>query len=202
MACKVHPDRESVAICITCKQELCEECQQVGPDGKSYCAAHVPADQPAPQPTAQPTAQPAAQPAPEVEMPPRGDATSVTGAAGESPILAGLCYLCWLLAPLSFVIPIIVLATDYKQSRFMRYHAFNGIFWGVALLVISGALWVALRVMDAIGFPGIILMPIGLLRWAVLVAGMVASILFLVKANNRQDVRIPAISDLADKQAK
>ncbi len=186
MACKVHPEAESVAICMTCKDELCEECRQAGPDGKSYCAAHVPA----------------ARPATDVEMPPLGDAVSMTGAATDSPILAGLCYLCWVLAPISFVIPIIVLAGDYKRSRFMRYHAYNGLFWGVAMVVIPGALWLAIRFADMIGLPVIVVMPFGLARWALLVAGLIASIVFLAKANNRGDVRIPAISDLADKQAK
>ncbi len=196
MACKVHPDRESVAICVTCKQELCEECRQVGPDGKSYCAAHLPAPQP------EPTSRPAAQPAPEVEMPPMGDAVAMTGAATDSPILAGLCYLCWLLTPISFVIPIIVLAGDYKQSRFMRYHAYNGIFWGLALIVIGVLLKIAVFVAKLVGVPGFMRMPLNMVLWFLLPVALVASILFLVKANNRQDVRIPAISDLADKQAK
>ena len=186
MACKVHPDRESVAICMTCQQELCEECRHVGPYGKSYCAAHLPADQPAA----------------DVEMPPRGDAASMTGAATESPILAALCYLCWILPPLSFVVPIIVLATDYKQSRFMRYHAFNGIFWGLAVLLALGSMWFAAVVAGLIGIPGILVWFFYKLRTLVGVVALVLSVVFALKANNRQDVRIPAISDLTDNQAK
>ena len=186
MACKVHPDTESVAICMTCQQELCEECRQSGSDGKSYCAAHVPA----------------AGPATDVEMPPMGDPVSMAGAATDSPILAGLCYLCWLLAPISFVIPIIVLAGDYKQSRFMRYHAFNGIFWGLALIVIGVLLKAAAFVAKLVGVPGFMRMPLNMVLWFLLPVALIASVMFLAKANNRQDVRIPAISDLADKQAK
>ncbi len=181
MACANHADRESVAICMTCKQELCDECRQVGPDGKSYCPEHVPAD---------------------VEMPPMGTAQPATGSSTESPILAALCYLCWILTPISFLVPVIVLAGDYKQSRYMRYHAYNGIFWGLALIVIGVALSVALWVMKAIGLPGFIRAPLGLVSWAVLPVGLIASILFASKANNRQDVKIPGISGLADKQVK
>jgi uncharacterized membrane protein len=135
-------------------------------------------------------------------MPPLGDAASMTGAATDSPILAGLCYLCWLLTPISFVIPVIVLATDYKQSRFMRYHAFNGIFWGLALIVIGVLLKIAAFVVKLAGVPRLMRMPLDMVLWLLLPVALIASILFLVKANNRQDVRIPGISDLADNQAK
>jgi|GEM_PF-5405677 len=203
MACKNHPDRDSVAICMTCKEELCEECRQVGPDGKSYCADHLPAEQP--------QAAEAPAPAQEVEMPPRGTAEPAThlrqgyggqagGGGNESPPLAALCYLCWVLTPLSFVVPIIVLATDYKNSRYMRYHAYNGLFWGLALLVLGVVLSVTIWVMTTMGIPYIVRMPLGTVRWLLLPVALVLSILFAVKANNREDVRIPLITDFAAKQ--
>ena len=197
MACKNHPDRESVAICVTCKQELCEECRHIGPDGKSYCAEHVPAAQPATEPA--PAAAPAA-PAADVEMPPRGTPEPAGGGGNESSALAALSYLCWILTPLSFVVPIIVLATDYKQSRYMRYHAYNGLFWGLGLLVLGILLSLTIAITHMLGIPYIIRMPLGLVRWALLPVALIFSIVFAVKANNRENVRIPVISDIADKQ--
>lgn len=187
MACKNHPDRDSVAICMTCREELCDECRQVGPDGKSYCADHVP------------VAQPQAAPAPEVEMSPIG-APQPAAPTNESAPLAALCYLCWVLTPLSFVIPIIVLATDYKNSRYMRYHAYNGLIWGLALLAVGVLLSVAIWFMTLVGIPYIIRMPLGMVRWALVPVALIVSILFAVKANNREDVKIPVITDLATKQ--
>jgi len=191
MACKTHPDRDSVAICMTCREELCDECRQVGADGKSYCAEHLPA------------AQPPAAPAQEVEMPPRSASAPVVSAGwgNESAPLAALCYLCWILTPLSFLIPIIVLATDYKNSRYMRYHGYNGLFWGIAVVVIMGALRFGLIAMRIIGMPGILRSPLELAWWLVGPVALVVSILFAVKANNREDVNIPVITDLARKQA-
>lgn len=187
MACKNHPDRDSVAICMICKQELCEECRRVGPDGKSYCADHLPA----------------AQPAQEVEMPPRAAPEPVvsTGTGNESSALAALCYLCWILTPLSFAIPIIVLATDYKSSRYMRYHGYNGLFWGIAVVVVMSMLRFGLMFMRIIGIPGILRSPLELAWWVLGPIALIISILFAVKANNREDVKIPVITDLATKQA-
>ena len=228
MACANHPDRESVAICMTCRKELCGDCRQVGPDGKSYCADHMPAaaPQPQPQPEAQPAPSqpeqafempPAGQPQPEptpqaapsqppqaFEMPPAGQPQAgASTAGGESTVLAALCYLCWILPPLSFVVPIIVLATDqYKGSRYMRHHAWNGLFWGIAVVVVMGALKIALMVMGLAGLPGIMRAPLSMLLWVIGPVALVLSILFAVKANNRETFRIPVISDLADQQVK
>ena len=183
MACKFHPDRESVAMCVTCGAELCEECRKVAPDGRSYCLEHLPQ---------------------EVEMPPRAAPEGAPAAAGnESTGLAAACYFSWILAPLSFVLPIIPLVSSgMKGSRYMRYHAFNGLFWGIGVIVIGVILGV-LQIFLGIG--GVL--PYALLRLIRMVcnlwwlAALIGSIMFAIKANNRQKVTIPVISDRAEKQA-
>ncbi len=181
MACKFHPDRESVAMCVTCGAELCEECRHVGADGKSYCAEHLPQ---------------------EVEMPPRAAPEGAPAAAGnDSTGLAAACYFSWILAPLSFVIPIIALVSSgYKESRYMRYHAYNGLFWGIAVIVI-GVVLAFVQIFLGITGLGVLARLIGLVLNVYGLAALIASIMFAIKASNRQEVKIPVISDLAEKQA-
>ncbi len=199
MACKQHPDRESVAICVTCREELCEQCRRVGPDGKSYCAAHLPASQPQPQPTAAAAPQPSA--GAENPQPAAPVMTAAGASANESTALAALCCLCWILTPVSFVIPVIVLATDYKNSRYMRYHGYNGLFWGIAVVLVMGLLRFGEVPVRILGLSAILRAPLGLAWWLVGPAALILSIVFAVKANNREDVRIPVISDLAIRQS-
>ncbi len=185
MACKFHPDRESVAMCVVCGAELCEECRHVGADGKSYCAEHLP------QP---------------MEMPPSAaiGATAAAGGTTESTGLAAACYFSWIVAPLSFILPVIPLASaNYKGSRYMRYHAYNGLFWGLALVVLLAAFWmlaVVTGLMPFIGRPLVRLL--FMVRNLLVPAWLIISILFAIRASNRQKVNIPVISDLAEKQAR
>ena len=186
MACKFHPDRESAAICVTCGAELCEECRRIGADGRSYCAEHLPQ---------------------EIEMPPRAaiGATAAAGGTTESTGLAAACYFSWVLPPLSFIIPIVPLASaSYKGSRYMRYHAYSGLFWGLALVVLTVVLGL---IHSLAGFAPLLGAPMrGLLRLLMYrllpLAWLVLSILFAIKASNRQKANIPVISDLAEKQAR
>jgi len=44
--CQRHPDRDAVARCVVCRDELCPECARTA-NGKYYCPAHAPASDPA-----------------------------------------------------------------------------------------------------------------------------------------------------------
>jgi len=206
MACVNHPDREAVARCVSCGDELCAECRQVGPDGKSYCAQHLPQalpDTEMPPRGAQPTGPAPAASAPGVELPPRGEQEAATGVPGESTGLAAAGYFAGMLPPISFILPVIpLISADMKRSAFMRYHAFNGLFWGLAVVVGIFVLRIALLIARFIGIPGLILWPLSLLAWLWWVVALVISIVFAMKASRKQPVRIPLISDLADSQAK
>lgn len=184
MACKFHPDRESVAMCVTCGAELCEDCRKVAADGKSYCPEHLPQ---------------------EVEMPPRAapEGAPAAGTGTESTGLAAACYFSWIVPPLSFIIPIVPLASaSHKGSRYMRYHAWNGLFWGIGLFAVLAALSLLLsfaRLVPIVGLPlGQLL---AMLINALIVAWLVISIILAIRANNGQKVKIPLISDWAEKQA-
>jgi len=206
MACVNHPDREAAAVCVTCGDELCEECRRVGRDGKSYCAEHLPQTAPdteMPPRAGQAEAAPSAESAPGVELPPRGEQEAASGVPGESTGLAAAGYFSGMLPPISFILPVIpLISADMKRSAFMRYHAFNGLFWGLAVVVGIFVLRIALVVARVIGIPGFILWPLSLLAWLWWTIALVLSIVFAVKASRKQPVRIPLISDLADSQAR
>ncbi len=183
-------------MCVECQAELCSECRQVGPDGKSYCAEHLPQPEPAPAGAQAPEGAP-------VELPPRGAQEPVTATPGESTGLAAACYFAGVLPPLSLILPIIPLASaDMKQSRYMRYHAYNGLFWGLAVVVGLVLLQIVLFLGGVLHLPVILLLPLRLLRAVWWTAALVISIVFAIKANGREPVRIPVVSDLADGQAK
>jgi uncharacterized membrane protein len=169
MACAIHPDRDSVAVCVTCGNELCAECRTVV-GGRNYCPTC------APQAAAAPPSEPAAAPA-----------APATTAGNE--VLAALCYPIWIVA-------LIVIVTDMKKDAYMRTHGWQGLFWGIAWVVIMIAVAI---VMVPVGIAGLGALG-GLLYGVAWVAWLVLSILYAIKAYNRQPVVIPIITDMAAKQ--
>lgn len=185
MACKNHPDRESVAACVSCGAELCAECDKLGADGKSYCAEDLPAAAPevsapeAPAAAAAPVTPPVVAPAPAAE----------TG--GGNMLLAALGYPIWICALIAVLIE--------KNDRQVKYHAWNALFWGLGYVVVVVALGIVGAVLSHIPIIGAVF---HLVVWAVVpLAYLVLSIMFAIRATNGQDVTIPVVSDLARKQA-
>ncbi len=170
MACAIHTDRDSVAICVTCGSELCVECRTVV-GGRNFCPTCAPQQEAAPPPAAEPTAPGAAAPA--------------TAAAGNE-LLAALCYPIWIVA-------VIVLATDMKKDAYMRTHAWQGVFWAIAWAVV----WAGIVVLGQIPIVGML---VGLAGALASLGWLVLSILYAVKAYNRQEVVIPIITEMAAKQ--
>jgi len=82
----------------------------------------------------------------------------------------------------------------------MRYHAYNGLFWGIAVIVI-GVVLAFVQIFLGITGLGVLARLIGLVLNVYGLAALIASIMFAIKASNRQEVKIPVISDLAEKQA-
>jgi uncharacterized membrane protein len=82
----------------------------------------------------------------------------------------------------------------YNRSRFIRFHAFQSIFFYVAWMV----LWVALSFVGALpvlGWATVLLWPLlGL-------GGLILWVLLLMKAYGGQMWKLPVIGDLAEKQA-
>jgi len=185
MACKNHPDRDAVGACAACGVELCAECVQTGSDGKSYCAADLPAAAPAAPAPAPPAPVPApvvsAAPAPVAPPPPVG-----APAQSGSIVLAAIGYLVW---PCGLIAALIE-----KTDKQVKFHGWNSFFFFLAYLAAEIAVGILAHM------PGVgrafrhLYSPVYLLY-------VVLGIIFLVNALGRKPVNIPVISDLARKQA-
>lgn len=99
------------------------------------------------------------------------------------------------LAYVTFIPAIIFLViAPYNRNSFIRFHAWQSIFFTVACVVIDIALGILLR-MPILGFMTLFLWPlIGL-------AFLVIWIILLIKAFNGERFKLPVIGDLAEKQA-
>ena len=82
----------------------------------------------------------------------------------------------------------------YNKNRFVRFHAFQSIFFGVAWIV----LWVALEIFGHLPFLGWA----SLLLWPLIsLAGFVLWLILVFKAYQGQKFKLPIIGDMAEKQA-
>jgi len=107
----------------------------------------------------------------------------------EDKLIALLSYI--------FLIPsLIFLFTDKKNIRFCRYHGWQSLFFGLAIIILNFALGI-ISVLPVIGWIiGMLLYPVmGLLG----LAWLVMAIIFGIKAYNGEYVVIPFITDFAKK---
>jgi len=82
----------------------------------------------------------------------------------------------------------------YNRKRFIRFHAFQCLFFAVAWTV----LWIGLRIIVQIpilGWATILLWPL------VSLAGLIIWIFLVMKAYQGQMFKLPVIGDMAEKQA-
>jgi uncharacterized membrane protein len=94
------------------------------------------------------------------------------------------------------IIPAIVFLVlePYNRRRFIRFHAFQSIFFAIAWTV----LWIALRILVLIPFLGwgtVLLWPL------VSLAGLIIWLILVLKAYQGQMFKLPVIGDMAEKQA-
>jgi len=118
---------------------------------------------------------------------PAGAQAASTG--GMTDNVAGM------LAYVTIIPAIIFLVMEpYNKSRFVRFHAFQMIFFCVALIVI----WIGLTILGFV--PGLIFItfPLHMLVW---LGAFIVWIILLIKANQGQMYKLPVIGDMAEKQA-
>ena len=117
------------------------------------------------------------------------------GTAMSSNVAGLLTYI------LGFITGIIFLVIEpYKNDKFVRFHAFQSIFFNVALIVF----WIAYMIVASIlGFVslGILAMVMGLVGLLISLAILAYWIFLMYKAYNNELYKIPFIGDLAAKQA-
>lgn len=100
-----------------------------------------------------------------------------------------------LFSALSYPIPLValfIIFTDKKNVRFCRYHAWQALFFGLALLALS----LALSVLTVIPGVGCIA---GLIGSVLGVVWLIIAILYAIKVYNGEYIVIPTISEFAKK---
>ena len=119
-----------------------------------------------------------------------------TASVGMTNNVAGaLCYL------FGFITGIVFLVLEpYNKDRFVRFHAFQSIFFSAVCIVFS-MIWSSIFV-SLLFTPGIGLWGLMSLIFLVIRLGMFAGWLFLMyKAYNNEEYKLPIIGDIAAKQA-
>jgi uncharacterized membrane protein len=122
-------------------------------------------------------------------------APAVPGTAMASNVAGLLCYI------LGFITGIIFLVIEpYKNDKFVRFHAFQSIFFNVALIVfwIAYSILASILTLVSVGILGLVMAGLGLL---ISLAAFAYWIFLMYKAYNNELYKIPFIGDLATKQA-
>jgi uncharacterized membrane protein len=123
-------------------------------------------------------------------------APSGTASAGmTNNVGACLSYL------LGWVTGLIFLLIDpYKNDRFVRFHAFQSIFFDVAIFALWIGLWIVGGILTVLTRG--LFAPLMLLLWlAFLVCWLGGKIFLMVKAYNNQQFKLPIVGEMAAKQA-
>jgi len=135
-------------------------------------------------------AAPAGGPAPVSSQPPPGPAA----AAGMNDNLAGaLCYL------VGFVTGILFLILEpYNRRPFVRFHAFQSIFFCVGWIALSIAISIAFTIVGFVAHMWLIFLP---LRMLIGFAGFLIWLFLMYKAYNNEWYQLPIVGPMAAKQA-
>ena len=113
----------------------------------------------------------------------------MTTAGGLPDNVAGM------LAYFTFIPAIVFLVLEpYNKSRFIRFHAFQCIFASAVMFAVG----IALGILSAIPFAGLITIPLHFLIW---LGAFVLWIVLVLKAYQGQMFKLPVIGDMAEKQA-
>ena len=130
-------------------------------------------------------------------------ATAGGGAVANAPASSGLSsnllgLLCYLLAPLAGIVLLVI--EPYKNDRFVRFHAFQSIFFCIAWI----GMWIVWGILSAVfgtlsgGLIALITLPIDLILGF---AGLAYWIFLMYKAYSSQTPHVPLIGGLAEQQA-
>ena len=101
---------------------------------------------------------------------------------------------------LGFITGIIFLVIEpYKNDKFVRFHAFQSIFFNVALIVFWIAYSVLTSILGVVSL-GILAVAMGLVALLIMLAILAYWIFLMYKAYNNELYKVPFIGDLAAKQ--
>lgn len=117
--------------------------------------------------------------------PPQPLAATSTGMSEN--VAGALCYLVGFITGIIFLV-----IAPYNQNKFVRFHAWQSIFFNVAYI----AVWIL------VGFLTVVTHGIGVLLYPLVGLGFFVLWLYMMySAYNNKRIKLPVIGDLAEKQA-
>lgn len=122
-------------------------------------------------------------------------APASTSTSGNDNIIALLCY-----SPVAIVGIILGLAVEpYKNSKLVRFHAFQSLFTSIGLFVVFFGLSIVGGILSSImPLLALVMVPV----WFICMAGMVVlAIYMMIKAYGGQMTKLPIVGEFAAKQA-
>jgi uncharacterized membrane protein len=106
-------------------------------------------------------------------------------------IAGALCYLVGIITGIIFLV-----LAPFNQSKFVRFHAFQSIFFNLGMIVI----WIVYGIITSM-MPFSIAMILGGLSLLISLGSLVLWIFLMYKAYNNERFKLPIVGDLAEKQA-
>jgi uncharacterized membrane protein len=122
-------------------------------------------------------------------------ATSTPGGQtnlGMAPNVAGL--LCYVPCCIGLVFSVVAAIVE-KQSRFVRFHAFQSLLLHAATFVVALALWLVQAALMVVHLGAVSLL-ISLLQMVVAVAFLGIAVFMMIKANGGEEFELPVIGAL------
>ncbi len=116
---------------------------------------------------------------------------------GVAPNVGGL--LCYVPCCIGFIFSIVVVIVE-KQSRFVRFHAFQSLLLHAAVFVVSIGFYVVQIVLVAVNL-GAVGVLVSLLNLVIGLGLFGVSILMMIKANGGEQFALPVVGDMAKKWA-
>jgi uncharacterized membrane protein len=127
--------------------------------------------------------------------PPAATVTTTSGSGAQGQVGGLTENVAAALAYVTIIPPILFLVIEpYNKNRFVRFHAFQSIFFHVAWII----LWIALGIFGHLPFLGWA----SLLLWPLIgLAGFVLWLILVLRAYQGKMFKLPIIGDMAEKQA-
>jgi uncharacterized membrane protein len=112
---------------------------------------------------------------------------------GIAPNLGGL--LCYAPCCIGLVFSVVVAIVE-KQSRFLRFHAFQSLLLHAAAIALWLVFWVVQAVFAAVNVPflGLLIVP---LQFALGIALLGLNIFLMIKAYNNEEFALPRLGEMA-----
>ena len=127
-------------------------------------------------------------------LPPTGSGPTGSTQLGVAPNVGGL--LCYAPCCIGLIFSIVAVIVE-KQSRFLRFHAFQSLLFHGAAIVVSIVFQIAVV---AVGFmSGVLAFVLNMLGLLLGLAILAAQILLMVKAYNNEEYELPTLGEMARK---